>query len=126
MNPQGAFAVGAVTAVACYCSVALLKHELSYDDSLYAFGIHGFGGITGTLIADIFFDNTMFNGRSTVAHQLFEQAKDVVITAAYSGIVSIGLLRAIGKICSGLRVERDVEREGLDLNTHGKRVEIPL
>ncbi len=43
--------------------------------------------------------------------------------AAYSGLMSWAILKVVGKICGGLRVGKDVEREGLDLNIHGERVE---
>ncbi|EOB77143.1 ammonium Transporter family protein, partial [Neisseria meningitidis 2004085] len=47
----------------------------------------------------------------------------VLVMAAYSGLMSWAILKVVGKICGGLRVGKDVEREGLDLNIHGERVE---
>lgn len=55
--------------------------------------------------------------------QLLIQLKDALTTVVYSGVMSFAILKAVEKICGGLRVERDVEREGLDLNVHGERVE---
>ncbi|MDO4878335.1 MAG: ammonium transporter [Neisseria sp.] len=121
--PSGAAAIGILTAAACYLSVTVIKRRLGYDDSLDAFGIHGFGGLVGGILTGLFFDNRIFGGDATVGHQLWIQVKDGLITAVYSAVMSFLILKAVGKICGGLRVDRDVEREGLDLNVHGERVE---
>lgn len=123
VDPQGALAIGALTSMACYFSVAVMKHKLGYDDSLDAFGIHGFGGIIGALLTGVFFNNSVFAGKASIGSQLLIQAKDVTITALYSGVVSVILLKVISFICGGLRVERDDERQGLDISIHGERVE---
>ena len=123
VDPQGALAIGIITSLACYFSVVVMKHKLGYDDSLDAFGIHGFGGIVGGLLTGIFFNNAVFGGETTIAHQLFIQVKDAAITVIYSGAVSFILLKIVEKMCGGLRVERDDERQGLDISVHGERVE---
>lgn len=123
VDPQGAIFIGCLTAIACYFSVTVMKHKLGYDDSLDAFGIHGFGGIIGALLTGIFFNNTVFAGNSSIGSQLLIQAKDVKITVLYSGIMSFILLKIIGFICGGLRIEKDDERQGLDISIHGERVE---
>lgn len=122
-DPEGALFIGALTALACYFSVAVMKRKLGYDDSLDAFGVHGFGGIAGALLTGIFFNNTVFGGEAQISSQIFIQLKDVIITLSYSMAISFVLLKMIGQLCGGLRVEHDVEREGLDLNIHGERVE---
>ncbi|WP_373777282.1 ammonium transporter [Glaesserella sp.] len=123
VDPQGAFVIGIVTAAACYFSVAKLKHKFGYDDSLDAFGIHGLGGIVGALLTGLVFNNTIFGGEATVGSQVLIQLKDALITVVYSGAVSFLILKVVEKICKGLRVERDEEREGLDISVHGERVE---
>lgn len=122
-GPSGAAAIGILTAAACFVSVTVVKHKLRYDDSLDAFGIHGFGGLVGGILTGIFFDNRIFGGDAAVWQQLWIQVKDGFIMAAYSGLMSWAILKAVGKICGGLRVGKDVEREGLDLNIHGEHVE---
>ncbi|MFV2029255.1 ammonium transporter [Neisseria sp. S1] len=123
VDPQGAMWIGILTAIACYFSSVVLKHKLGYDDSLDAFGIHGFGGLVGAVLTGIFFSNQIFGGDTTIGSQLFIQVKDALTTVIYSGVMSLIILKAVGLVCGGLRVERDVEREGLDLNVHGERVE---
>ena len=119
----GAVIIGIVTAVACYLAVAVIKRKLAYDDSLDAFGIHGFGGIVGAILTGLVFDNQIFGGDASIGSQVWIQTKDALTTIVYSGVMSWVILKIVGKICGGLRVDRDTEREGLDLTIHGERVE---
>ncbi|WP_373752721.1 ammonium transporter [Neisseria weixii] len=119
----GAVVIGIVTAVACYLAVAVIKRKLGYDDSLDAFGIHGFGGIVGAILTGLVFDNQIFGGDASIGSQVWIQTKDALTTIVYSGVMSWVILKIVGKICGGLRVDRDTEREGLDLTIHGERVE---
>ncbi|QLB13033.1 ammonium transporter [Bisgaardia hudsonensis] len=123
VNPMGAIFIGLLTTIACYFSVTRLKHKLGYDDTLDAFGIHGFGGIIGAILTGIFFDNSIFSGNTTVYKQLIIQLKDAGIVIAYSAVMSFFILKVVARLCNGLRVERDEEREGLDISIHGERVE---
>ncbi|MGL5470538.1 MAG: ammonium transporter, partial [Shewanella sp.] len=121
--PSGAMAIGVLTAMACYFSSVMMKRKLGYDDSLDVFGIHGFGGLVGAVLTGVFFDNQIFGGQSSVASQVLIQLKEGLTTVLYSGIMSFLILKVVERLCGGLRVDRDVEREGLDLNVHGERVE---
>ncbi len=123
VNPQGALMIGILTAIACYFSAVILKRKFGYDDTLDAFGIHGFGGIVGALLTGVLFSNQVFGGEATIGTQVMIQAKSILVTVVYSGILSFVILKVTGLVCGGLRVDKDVEREGLDLNIHGERVE---
>ncbi len=50
------------------------------------------------------------------------QAKGVLTTLIYSGVVTYILLKIIDMVM-GLRVTEEEEREGLDVTLHGERVE---
>ena len=121
--PSGALVIGILTAIACYFSAVILKRKLGYDDSLDAFGIHGFGGLVGAILTGVFFSNPVFGGEASIGSQLLIQTKEALTTVAYSAVASFLILKVVSVICGGLRVEKDVEREGLDLNIHGERVE---
>ena len=121
--PSGALAIGILTTIACYFSAVILKRKLGYDDSLDAFGIHGFGGLVGAILTGVFFSNPVFGGEASIGSQLLIQTKEALTTVAYSAVASFLILKVVSVICGGLRVEKDVEREGLDLNIHGERVE---
>ena len=121
--PAGALAIGILTSFGCYFSAVILKRKLGYDDTLDAFGIHGFGGVIGAILTGLFFSNTIFGGEASIGSQLWIQTKGVLTTVVYSAVASFVILKIVSIICGGLRVEKDVEREGLDLNIHGERVE---
>ena len=120
---QGAIIIGILTTLACYFASVILKRKLGYDDSLDAFGIHGFGGIVGSVLTGIVFNNVVFGGEAVISSQVWIQLKDSLLAVVYSGVMSFVLLKVVSLICGGLRVDKDVEREGLDLNIHGERVE---
>lgn len=123
VDPKGALVIGIVTAAGCYWASVILKRKLGYDDSLDAFGIHGFGGLIGAVLTGLVFNNQIFGGEAVIGKQVLIQLKDALTTIVYSGVMSFVILKMVSIVCGGLRVERDVEREGLDLNIHGERVE---
>jgi Amt family ammonium transporter len=114
----GAIVIGIVAGVVCFWSATWLKTKLGYDDSLDAFGVHGIGGIVGALLTGVFAvkDIGGFDG------SVLLQAKGVLTTVIYSGVVSFILLKIIDMVM-GLRVTEEQEREGLDVTLHGEHVE---
>lgn len=123
VEPQAALIIGAVTTIGTFLASVYLKRKFGYDDSLDAFGIHGFGGIVGSILTGILFSNAIFAGDASILSQLVAQIKDVVITIAYSSVITYLLLQGIAKICGGLRIDRDAEHQGMDLSIHGERIE---
>lgn len=119
VEPPAAIAIGLITAIVCFWAVTTLKHKFKYDDSLDAFGIHGVGGIVGALLTGFFVSQNI----SGTEGSFWTQLVGVLITVVYSGIGSCLLLWLVGKLCGGLRVESDHERQGLDLSVHGERIE---
>ena len=122
VTPMGAVAIGALTGVVCYFSVVVVKSRLGYDDSLDAFGVHGVGGMLGVLMTGILATKLVnpkgANGLAYGnAHQLLVQFIAVVVCAAFSFILSYGLLRLVDRVV-GLRVQPDHENIGLDLTQH--------
>jgi Amt family ammonium transporter len=111
----GAIAIGAASSAACFFLIRL-KHHLGYDDTLDAFGIHGIGGIIGSLLTGVFFAKTL-GGRGhvgfTLGNQLWVQFVGVVATIVWSGLVSFVVLYLL-KQTVGLRVKPETERLGLD------------
>jgi ammonium transporter, Amt family len=118
VGPTGAIVIGIVAGVVCFWSATWLKHKFGYDDSLDAFGVHGVGGIIGALLTGVFAvkDIGGFDG------SLLVQAKGVLVTLVYSGVISFVLLKIID-MTMGLRVTEEQEREGLDVTLHGEHVE---
>jgi ammonium transporter, Amt family len=114
----GALVIGILAGVVCFWSATWLKTKLGYDDSLDAFGVHGIGGILGALLTGIFAVKDISGADGSV----LLQAKGVLTTLVYSGVVSFILLKVIDMVM-GLRVTEEEEREGLDVTLHGEHVE---
>jgi Amt family ammonium transporter len=131
-GPMGAIVLGIVATAAAYFFVSVVKNAFKYDDSLDVFGIHGIGGIVGAIGTGILV-NPALGGAGIVnyldpalpavydgtAVQVWRQAQGVLITIFWSGIGS-AILYKIVDLLIGLRVTPDIEREGLDLASHGE------
>ncbi len=108
-----------------YAAVTWLKALLGYDDALDCFGVHAVGGATGAILTGVFAIKEYGGTAGLVegnAHQVVNQLIGVAIVAAYDAIVSLLILKLIDRSL-GLRVNRDVEIEGLDLTLHGEAVQ---
>ena len=124
VGPIGALAIGLVSGVVCFWGATSLKAKLGYDDSLDAFGVHGIGGIVGALLTGVFVakglgGNGLPDGM-TIGTQVWAQLLSIIITIAWSGILSFIILKIVDATV-GLRVEEDDERQGLDLSQHNER-----
>ena len=126
VSVSGALVMGILAGPVCYWGVSGLKKAFGYDDALDVFGIHGLGGILGAILTGVFAVSAVGGeGKSGLldgnAAQVLIQLEGVLITIAWSGVVSIILLKLIDAVM-GLRVGKDVETEGLDLALHGETV----
>ncbi len=119
----GALFIGAISGVVCFFAATKLKNALGYDDSLDVFGVHGIGGIVGALLTGLFIRDGYTVGDVAVSGgmaQLWIQAKSVIVTIVWSGVVSVIAIYITKVICRGLRVDEDVEHAGLDRSEHGE------
>jgi Amt family ammonium transporter len=119
---NGALLIGVGAAVFPYLAVSFLKPRLGYDDSLDAFGVHGIGGIWGTVAVGIFAskginpagaDGLIHGGTNLIGVQLGATA----LTIAYTFSATWILLKVVD-VTVGLRVGEHDERVGLDLTQH--------
>jgi len=128
----GAFVIGIVAGLVCFWGVTGLKRLLQADDSLDVFGIHAVGGIAGALLTGVFNAPalggpglvtdwvTVTIGYPGVWQQLLIQAKAVGFVIAWTTLVSLAAFGLV-RLVTGLRVNEEDEREGLDISTHGER-----
>jgi Amt family ammonium transporter len=117
VDPKGALLIGLTVALICYGAVTFLKAKLGYDDSLDAFGVHGVGGTWGAIASGLF-ATTFGAGIETRGQQLMVQLEGVVIVAIFAPLASFVLLKLVGLVTGGLRVEDEAEFSGLDLSEH--------
>ncbi|MGM9427354.1 ammonium transporter [Hydrogenophaga sp. MI9] len=130
----GGLVIGLLAGFAGLWGVTGLKKILGADDSLDVFGVHGVCGILGALLTGVF-NSPNLGGPSAVADwttvamitgdaysiasQVWVQAKAVLITIVWSGVVSL-IAYKIVDLTIGLRVTEEQEREGLDISSHGE------
>jgi ammonium transporter, Amt family len=130
----GALVIGAVGGFACLWGVNGLKKLLNADDTLDVFGVHGVGGIVGALLTGVF-NSPALGGPGyvadwvtasmvttadySIAAQVWIQAKAVLTTIVWSGVVSFVAFKLVDLVI-GLRVSEEDEREGLDITSHGE------
>lgn len=123
VGPGGALLIGLCAGAACVWGVSGLKRRLRADDSLDVFGIHGVGGIVGALLTGVFnaraFGGPGSESLSALPYQMWIQLEGVLITVAWSAAAAWLAYFVSDKLC-GLRVSPEVEREGLDINSHGE------
>jgi len=118
VSPVVAIVIGMAAGGICYGAV-LAKAKLGYDDALDAFGVHGVGGATGALLTGVFaraaLNNDVGGGLSLLGHQ----AIAVGAAGAWAAVVTFVLLKALD-LTIGLRVDAEVEHDGLDGALHGE------
>lgn len=123
VGPVGALVIGIAAGVICVWGVNGLKRMMGADDTLDVFGIHGVGGIVGGILVGVFnakaFGGPGLDSISLIGPQLLVQLEGIVITIIWSGVVAFIAFKIADMMC-GLRVSEDMEREGLDITTHGE------
>jgi ammonium transporter, Amt family len=120
-GPVGALLIGGTAGFFCFIAATKLKRLLRYDDSLDVFGVHAVGGTVGAILTGVCASSTLGGAGlvegMTIGSQVIIQLKGVVVTVAYSSIMSLIILGLIDLII-GLRVDDEQESEGLDLALH--------
>ena len=130
----GGLVIGLLSGFAGLWGVNGLKRLLGADDSLDVFGVHGVCGILGALLTGVF-NSPALGGPGfvadwvtatavtaadySIAAQVWTQAKAVLLTIVWSGVVSVVAYKVVDLLV-GLRVTEEAEREGLDISSHGE------
>ena len=114
---RSALLIGAIAGLACYWGATGLKRLLNADDSLDVFGVHGVGGIVGSLLTGVLANKAIAGVQGDVLVQL----TGVLAVVFYSGLMSAVLLW-VTKVIVGLRVDDKSELVGLDMAQHGEQL----
>ena len=123
-GPMAAIVLGVVAGVVCFIVVRTVKTTLKTDDSLDVFGVHGIGGMLGSLA--VAFTGTPGLGGAglaegmTASSQFGVQLLAVAVTLVWSAIATWVIIKVIDVVCR-CRASEESEREGLDLTAHGER-----
>jgi len=130
--PMQAVLIGVIAGALCFWACTWLKLKIGYDDSLDVFGVHGVGGLTGTLLAGVLAVGALSATPEMPGgihgllegnpQQLLAQAYGVVVTIVWSGAVTFVILKVIGALVP-LRVKQEDEVMGLDVSLHGEALQ---
>ena len=120
--PWQGVVIGAIAGAVCYFASTSVKQRFGYDDSLDVFGVHGVGGVLGTLLAGVFATASV-GGVSGLwqggVRQFAVQALGVAVTLVWCVIGTWIALKLTSTLVE-LRVGAEEEREGLDVSQHGE------
>jgi Amt family ammonium transporter len=117
VTPASALLIGAIAGVSCYWGATGLKRLLGADDSLDVFGVHGIGGLVGSLLTGLLASKTV----SGVEGSIVTQAIGAFAVLLYS-MVATALLLVVTRLIVGLRVDEQAEQSGLDIAQHRERL----
>jgi len=130
--PWHGLVIGVMAGGVCFWASTRLKHALGYDDSLDVFGVHGVGGVVGTLLTGVFATAAVSVGPDVPAGysglveghpvQVLIQLLGVVATVVWAGLGTFVVLKAI-EFFAPLRVSKESEIDGLDLSEHGEALQ---
>lgn len=121
----GAICIGLVASLVCFWMVAVVKPKFGYDDALDAFGVHGMGGMVGSVLTGVFATRAVTGDDGVQGalygdwHQLWVQTATTLISVVFSAVMTFVIFRITDAVC-GIRVMKRVEEEGLDVYEHGE------
>jgi ammonium transporter, Amt family len=125
IEPWHGIVIGMAAGTLCFWACTSLKQRFNYDDTLDVFGVHGIGGITGTLLVGVF-ASAAIGGSSGLIEgnpgQVLIQLYGIAVTLLWSGAATFVLLKAVGALVP-LRVSLQQELEGLDISQHGEALQ---
>ena len=118
VSPVGAVVIGLVCGMVLVFSIEFIDTKLHIDDPVGASSVHGVCGIIGTLMTGLLaVDSGVFYGHG---FSFFgAQCLGILAIDAWAAITGIILFYSIKKI-GGLRVDKRIEEEGLDIYEHGE------
>ena len=118
VSPGSALIIGLLAGVLVFASVEFFDKVLKIDDPVGAVSVHGICGAFGTLMVGFFSSSEgLLFGHGTGL--LRSQLIGVVSIASWALATSTVLFLLLRKF-NGLRVEKIIEEEGLDVYEHGE------
>jgi Amt family ammonium transporter len=120
---NSAVIIGCTAGLVCYVAVEI-KNKLKWDDALDVWGVHGVGGILGTILLGVFaYKGININGADGLlqGNSIFfiKQTVTVLAVGMYAYLFSYASLWVINLI-TPVKVTENEEKEGLDYALHGE------
>ncbi len=114
--------IGAITSIVMCLSVGFIDKKLHIDDPVGAVSVHGVGGFLGTVLCGAFCDPTIDGttcGSDTILGRMGIECVGALAVGAFAFIAGMILFNVI-KYTHGLRCDKRIEEEGLDVYEHGE------
>lgn len=114
--------IGIAAGAVCYSDVEF-KNKMKWDDALDVWGVHGVGGVLGTILLGVFAskafnavgaDGLLFGNPNF----FFAEFGAVAIASIYAFVFTYLMLIIINFI-TPVKVSEEIERQGLDMSLHG-------
>lgn len=118
VSPLGALIIGLMCGIVLVFAIEFIDAKLHIDDPVGASSVHGVCGILGTLLTGLFaLDSGALYGHGFgfFGAQLF----GIICIDLWAAVMGFLLFWIINKI-AGLRVDKRIEEEGLDIYEHGE------
>ncbi|KLU63181.1 ammonium transporter NrgA [Peptococcaceae bacterium CEB3] len=121
VRPWAALIIGVLAAIVCYVAVRV-RIKLDWDDALDVWGVHGVGGILGSILVGVFAVSAVNQTSGLIqgnVHQFLVQVLGVAFATLYAFGVTYLILKVIN-FFEPVRVSKEVEIQGLDSAIHGE------
>jgi len=118
VSPTGSMIIGLLAGILLVFAVDFIENKLKIDDPVGASSVHGICGAFGTLMVGFFSTSTglLYGfGFSSIISQII----GIVAVGAWAMLAGFVLFFILKKT-AGLRVDKRVELEGLDIYEHGE------
>ena len=107
--------IGLVTSLLMCLSVNVLDKFFHIDDPVGAVSVHGVGGFVGTVLTGLLCDPAI----DGVEVSLGVQTLGAAVVGAFAFVCGLVIFSLLNRTF-GLRVDRRIEEEGLDVYEHGE------
>ncbi|MFH0727271.1 MAG: ammonium transporter [Pseudomonadota bacterium] len=116
--------IGTIAGIVCYFAVQM-KNKLKWDDALDVWGVHGVGGVLGTILLGVFASTAVNSvGAMGLVHGgvgFFLKELIAVTGAALYAFAFTYLMLIVINLITPVRVSEIHEKEGLDTSIHGEK-----
>jgi Amt family ammonium transporter len=128
VSPTSALLIGIAAGLVCYCAVEL-KRRMEWDDALDVWGVHGVGGMLGTILLGVF-ASTAWNPNGGIGllsgsgWLLLRETAGVLVAAVWAFCFTYAVLWLISRFIR-TRVDSVTEMTGLDARLLGEAAYAP-
>jgi ammonium transporter, Amt family len=116
--------IGTVAGIVCYLAVQF-KNRMKWDDALDVWGVHGVGGLLGSILLGVFASSVVngvgANGLLFGNSDFFFKMVVAALSAAAYAFVFTYLMLLIINLITPVKVPPQLEESGLDVGLHGEK-----